>query len=138
MFLPQPNGAISVCYTLSSQTVNGYRYITDNLHLPFGGFYPETWIVERNPWRRSTAETGRTPPSAPPHEHKEPLLAWSDDPLTDLNAQQRELERINTELGFLLPQPEHEENGKMTAEGRYRVWKEIWLLNYLGISGHHQ
>ncbi len=137
MFLPQPNGAISVCYTLSSQTVNGYRYITDNLHLPFGGFYPETWIVERNPWRRSLqklVERHRLRLS----RHKEPLLAWSDDPLTDLNAQQRELERINTELGFLLPQPEHEENGKMTAEGRYRVWKEIWLLNYLGISGHHQ
>lgn len=137
MFLPQPNGAISVCYTLSSQTVNGYRYITDNLHLPFGGFYPETWIVERNPWRRSLktlVERHRTRLA----RHKEPLLAWSDDPLSDLNAQQRELERINTELGFLLPPPEREEKGKMTAEGRYRVWKEIWLLNYLGISGRHQ
>lgn len=136
MFLPQPNGAISVCYTLSSQTVNGYRYITDNLHLPFGGFYPETWIVERNPWRRSLktlVERHRTRLS----RHKEPLLAWSDDALSDLNAQQRELERINTELGFLLPMAEREEKGKMTAEGRYRVWKEIWLLNYLGVTGRH-
>jgi hypothetical protein len=47
-FLPQANGGISVCYTLSSQTVSGYRYLTDNLYLPFGGFYPENWLVERN------------------------------------------------------------------------------------------
>lgn len=137
MFLPQPNGGISVCYTLSSQTVNGYRYITDNLHLPFGGFYPETWIVERNPWRRSLPNLVARH-RARLSRHKEPLVVWTEDPLTDLNAQQRELERINTELGFLLPHAEQEENGKMTAEGRYRVWKEIWLLNYLGISGHHQ
>lgn len=137
MFMPQRNGAISVCYTLSSQTVNGYRYITDNLHTPFGGFYPETWIVERNPWRRALpALVARH--RARLARHKEPLLVWADDPLADLNAQQRELERVNTELGFLLPHAEREENGKMTAEGRYRVWKEIWLLNYLGISGRHQ
>lgn len=29
------------------------RYVTDNLYLPFGGFYPENWLVERLPWRRS-------------------------------------------------------------------------------------
>lgn len=136
MFVPQPNGAISVCYTLSSQTVNGYRYITDNLHLPFGGFYPETWIVERKPWRRSLPHLV-TRHRARLARHREPLLVWSDDPLTDLNAQQRELERINTEMGFLLPHAEREEHGKMTAEGRYRVWKELWLLNYFGISGRH-
>lgn len=137
MFVPQPNGAIAVCHTLSSQTVNGYRYITDNLHLPFGGFYPETWIVERNPWRRSLPELV-VRHRARLARHKEPLLVWSDDPLADLNAQQRDLERINTELGFLLPHAEREEHGKMTAEGRYRVWKEMWLLNYFGISGRHQ
>ena len=44
-FLPQGNGALSVCYSLSTNTVSGHRYVTDNLHLPFGGFYPENWLV---------------------------------------------------------------------------------------------
>ena len=136
-FLPHINGAISVCYSLSSQTMNGFRYVTDNLYLPFGGFYPEPWLVERNPWRRSLkglvarhrARLARS---------QEPLLPWTDDPPVDLNFQQRQLEQINTELGFLLPYNEREENGKMTTEGRYRVWKEIWLLNYLGRSQRYE
>ena len=30
----------------------------------------------------------------------------------------------------------HDEKGRITWEGRYRVWKEIWLLNYFGIAGN--
>jgi hypothetical protein len=68
----------------------------------------------------------------------EMLAPWSTDPLNDLNSQQRELEQINTELGFLLPQTEREDYGKMSYEGRYRVWKEIWLLNYFGRSKRYE
>ncbi len=137
MFLPQMNGAISVCYALSSQTTGGARYVTDNLYLPFGGFYPEKWVVERNPWRRSLPRLVRRH-QARLKRSGESLESWSTDALTDINAQQRQLEQVNTELGFLLPHAEREENGKMTTEGRYRVWKEIWLLNYLGISMRYQ
>ena len=35
------------------------------------------------------------------------------------------------------PQGAREENGKITYEGRYRVWKEIWMLNYLGRSARY-
>jgi hypothetical protein len=66
-----------------------------------------------------------------------PLVAWDLEPLGDLNQQQREVERINTELGFLLPHAEREENGKISHEGRYRVWKEVWLLNYFGIASRY-
>src|SRR5437868_647533 len=52
-FIPQANGAISVCYGVNSVTADGGRYLTDNLYIPFGGFYPENWYVERAPWRRS-------------------------------------------------------------------------------------
>lgn len=136
-FLPQANGAISVCYSISSQMVSGFRYVTDNLYLPFGGFYPENWLVERNPWRRSLEAMLKR------HRQrvaagKELLLSWNTDPLNDLNSQQRELEQINTELGFLLPHAEREDFGKMSFEGRYRVWKEIWLLNYFGRSTKYQ
>jgi len=132
-FLPQANGAISVCFSLSSNTVSGYRYVTDNLYLPFGGFYPETWLVKRSPWLRSL------PKLVAAHRDRlarggEILTPWTTDPLNDLNLQQRELEQINTELGFLFPHGEREEHGKISHEGRYRVWKEYWLLSYFGRS----
>lgn len=135
-FLPQANGGISVCYTLSSQTASGYRYLTDNLYLPFGGFYPENWLVERNPWRRSLAQLVAR------HRNRiaranELLVPWTVEPLGDLNTQQRELEQVNTELGFLFPYGDREDHGQITYEGRFRVWKELWLLNYFGVSARY-
>jgi hypothetical protein len=132
-FLPQGNGALAVCYSLSTNTAGGYRFVTDNLHLPFGGFYPENWLMSRNPWRRSLAGLVKL------HRERvarsgEQVVPWTTDPLTDLNGQQRELERINTELGFLAPHADREEHGKISHEGRYRVWKEYWLLSYFGKS----
>lgn len=59
-------------------------------------------------------------------------MPWTTEPLGDLNLQQRELEEVNTELGFLFPRSQREDHGKITYEGRYRVWKELWLLNYFG------
>lgn len=136
-FIPQANGAISVCYAATSLTVDGGRYLTDNLYIPFGGFYPENWFVERAPWRRSLprllarhrariAKAGATP------------VPFTAEPLVDLNAAQRELDQLNTELGFLHPHAEREDLGKFTHEGRYRVWKEIWMLNYLGRSARYE
>lgn len=136
-FLPQASGAISVCFAATSVSTDGRRFLTDNLYVPFAGFYPENWFVERAPWRRSlprllarhrrrVAAAGAT---------VEPLTA---DPLTDVNAIQHELDQLNTELGFLHAHPDREEHGKFTHEGRYRVWKEIWTLNYLGRSARYQ
>ncbi|MBA4136392.1 MAG: hypothetical protein C0518_03645 [Opitutus sp.] len=132
-FLPQDSGAITVCYSLSTETQSGRRYVTDNFFLPFGGFYPENWFIERNPWRRSLprmvarhlqrmADAGETP------------VAWETDPLDDLNRQQQNMEQVNTELGFLLPHADREEHGKITPEGRFRIWQEAWLLDYLGMA----
>ena len=44
---------------------------------------------------------------------------------------------MNTELGFLNPQGAREDHGKISNEGRYRVWKEIWMLNYLGRAARY-
>lgn len=136
-FLPQNNGAIGLCYTLTSITDAGERYITDNLTVPFAGFYPENWLVERRPWSRSLARLLE--------RHRARLLAakvtavsLSTEPLNDLNFAQNELDRLNTELGFLHPHPEREDFGKITHEGRYRVWKEIWMLNYLGRAQRYE
>lgn len=128
-FIPQPSGAITACFALTSLTADGARYVTDNFYVPFAGFYPEDWFVERAPWRRSLARLWSR------HRARlagATLVPFAVDPLTDLNDTQQELDRVNTELGFLHHPPQREDLGKITHEGRYRVWKEIWMLNYLG------
>lgn len=136
-FLPHSNGAISVCYGVSSVAADGARYITDNLYIPFAGFFPEKWFVERRPWSRSLprliarhrariANSGAV------------IVPFENEPLADLNEAQQELDQLNTEMGFLHPQPQREDLGKFTQEGRYRVWKEIWMLNYLGRAARYE
>ncbi len=132
-FIPQANGALSVCYAITSVTADGRRYLTDNLYIPFAGFYPEHWFVERAPWSRSLPRLLA--------RHRARLeragvtgVPFTTEPLADFNDVQRELDQLNTELGFLHPQGKREDLGKFTYEGRYRVWKEIWMLNYLGRS----
>ena len=137
VFIPQVNGAISVCFAITSVAEDGTRYVTDNLYIPFGGFFPESWFVERAPWRRSLPRliarhrarlaTAGVQPSP-----------FAVEPLADLNNAQHELDRLNTELGFLHPHHEREDLGKITHEGRYRVWKEIWMLNYLGGAARYE
>jgi len=135
-FLPQANGAIDVCYSLMSIACDGSRYVTDNLYIPFGGFYPENWFVDRRPCCRSLPRLLA--------RHRKRLAAanvvlapFAVEPMADLNEAQRELDRVNTELGFLNPQGAREDHGKISREGRYRVWKEIWMLNYLGRSARY-
>ena len=136
-FIPQASGAISVCYAVTSLGADGSRYLTDNLYIPFAGFYPENWFVERAPWRRSLPRLLA--------RHRARLAAAGVDvvpvavePLADLNESQHELDQLNTELGFLHPHAQREDLGKITHEGRYRVWKEIWTLNYLGRSARYE
>ena len=137
LFVPQENGAITVCYSLATLVAGMRRYVTDNLYIPFGGFYPESWHVERSPWRRSLlrlvarhrARLEKSGDTAQP---------WEINPNDDINQQQQHMEMINTELGYLLPHAEREEFGKITPEGRFRIWKEAWLLDYLGIAGRYR
>lgn len=135
-FLPQPVGGLAVCFQLATRLADGDLLITDNHYLPFAGFYPENWLVERKPNIRGFDKLFQ--------RHRRRLDAvrraidpWSAEPLTDLNAQQVELERLNTEMGFLLPGAAHEEHGRISYEGRYRVWKEMLSLNYFGVAARY-
>jgi hypothetical protein len=135
-FLPQANGAVSVCFALTSVTAEGSRFVTDNLYIPFAGFYPENWFVVRYPLCRSL------PRLLSRHQRRvgasgEVLVPFTSDPASDLNVSQHELDQLNTELGFLHAPGEREELGKITYEGRYRIWKEIWLLNYFGKAARY-
>ncbi|GAB5558834.1 MAG: hypothetical protein SynsKO_04810 [Synoicihabitans sp.] len=136
LFLPQPTGNIVMCASMASQNADGTRYVTDNLYLPFAGFYPENWLVDRRPWRRSLKSL-LDRHRARIEQETEPLQVWETEPLADLNAQQHALEQVNTELGFLFPHHERDEFGKMTSEARYRIWKESWMLGYFGRSARY-
>ncbi|MDR1789290.1 MAG: hypothetical protein LBR12_02905, partial [Opitutaceae bacterium] len=135
-FLPQPRNRLTTALGFSTNTTAGDTFVTDNHFLPFAGFYPENWRLERRPLVRSAARLLRI--------HQTRLAQagagatpWTTEPLADLNAHQAELERVNTELGFLSKTAEREEQGSITPAGRYRIWKEYWLLNYLGRSARY-
>ncbi|MEO6875002.1 MAG: hypothetical protein ABI222_09285 [Opitutaceae bacterium] len=136
-FIPRASGAVNICFAVTSLTASGCRYVTDNLYVPFAGFYPESWFVERVPLCRSL------PKLLERHQARltragETAVPFTVEPHVDLNATQGELDRLNTELGFLHSQPEREDRGKITHEGCYRVWKEIWTLNYLGRAARYE
>lgn len=133
LFFPQRGGSLAACSIFSSVTRSGKRFITDNVFMPFGGFYPEDWHLVRRPLARSLGGLYGLHQKRI-HRESEEVVAWeeADEPLNDLNEQQRILEKVNTDLGFLLPRYLQEEHGKITSSGRFRVWLELWLLNYLG------
>jgi hypothetical protein len=133
LFIPQRDATLSMCYIFSSCTKSEKRYITDNVFIPYGGYYPENWHIVRKP--KINTITGVF------NIHKkrlknsvETIVEWNNEPLEDINQQQRLLESTNLDTGFLYPSNMHEEHGKISNEGRYRMWKEIWLMNYLGIT----
>lgn len=136
-FIPQANGAISVCFEVATLTDDGRRYLTDNLFIPFAGFFPENWFVERKPWCRSLPRLIKRHRARLARAGVKPA-PFTFEPLADLNNAQHELDRLNTELGFLHPHHERDDLGKITHEGRYRVWKEWWMLNYLGRAARYE
>jgi hypothetical protein len=136
-FIPRANGAVNICFGITSLTANGKRFITDNLPVPFAGFYPEQWFVERAPLCRSLARLLDRHRARLDRAAEVPA-GFTVEPHEDLNATQGELDRLNTQLGFLHAQQDRENLGKITHEGCYRVWKEIWMLNYLGRAARYE
>ncbi|TVP76537.1 MAG: hypothetical protein EA353_11830 [Puniceicoccaceae bacterium] len=133
LFFPKSTGGTTACFTITSLAESGERLITDNLFLPYGGYYPENWSISRRPL------VGSLPGLLHLHgrrivRHSIEPIVMEEDALEELNEQQRILERLNTETGFLVPRQRREEDGKITAEGRYRLWKEMWSLAYLAKS----
>jgi len=133
LFIPKRKGGATSCYTITTNGADDRRVITDNLFLPYGGYYPDGWDISRKPMIGSLKRLLSI-------HHKRVLKSslqpqsFEDDALSDINAQQNILERFNTETGFLVPRAQQETEGKITSEGRYRLWKEMWLLAYLGRS----
>jgi hypothetical protein len=133
LFVPKRKGGATACYTLSTCDNNDRRLITDNLFLPFGGYYPDGWSLSRKPLIGSLKRLLKLHYKRLKNSTLE-AIQLEDSPLEELNDQQRVLERLNIETGFLVPRHDQEEEGKISYDGRYRLWKEMWLLAYLGKS----
>jgi hypothetical protein len=132
MMLPNVQGNTAVCLSFYSTTRAGDFIVTDNIFLPFGGFYPENWDVERRPWMRGAGDLLNR------HRERidakaEPLIPFVTSPLEQINEDQRSVEQLNRDLGFLHPVHEQHELGRLTAGGKARIWQEIWTLAYLGL-----
>ena len=131
LFMPTRKGGTSPSYTIKTYTEPEEWVITDNLSLPYGGYYPAHWNMCRKPLIGSARKLLLL--------HKKRLkkmnlqsVAIKDSAIEEINEQQRVLERLNTETGFLVPRHLREKEGKISANGRYRIWKEMWLIAYLG------
>jgi hypothetical protein len=132
LLLPNERGSCAVCASFLSVTKSGKTLLTDNVFLPFGGFYPDEWSVERRPWTRSIGKL---------HDrHKaridavaEPLQPFTSSPYEQIRQDQQHLEQLNQELGFLTNPHDVEDLGRLTPAGKARVWQEVWTLAYLGL-----
>jgi hypothetical protein len=133
LFVPKRKDRSAAFYTLSTNGKNNSRLITDNHSLPFGGYYPENWNFVRKPLVGSLDKLFRLHKKRSIKTRFE-TVPFEDEPLEELNNQQYLLESLNTKCGFLNPQQYREENGRLTYDGRYRLWKEMWMLAYLGRS----
>ncbi|MGF1453000.1 MAG: hypothetical protein ACFB21_13115, partial [Opitutales bacterium] len=136
LFFPQASGSIQTAHQLMTRTKEGELVVTDNSFLPSAAYWPNDWFVERHPLVRSLPKLAR--------KHRRRLREFAVEPapwpegeaVVELNEHQRILERLNLRRGFLQPYERREENGRITRQGRYRLWKEIWLLNYFGSTIH--
>ena len=102
-------------------------WYTENLTNPFGGYYPDKWIVNRLPLLGSINSLLKKHKRAVT-KSKTSLVPFDSTVLDEVNAMQTELKNFNQKIGFLTPYNEF----KISQEGRYRIWKEMWLLAYLG------
>jgi hypothetical protein len=132
LFIPNKGLTRTVSFNFTSLTASDHRYITDNLTIPFGGYYPENWLIVRKPTIRKIENLYQL------HlerlkDNKEVFITWDNSVLEDVNYQQTLLEKENVENGFLYPKSEFEEKGRFTSEGCYRIWKQMWFMKYLGV-----
>lgn len=133
LFFPNARGHETLACTFHSLAQDGVRMVTDNLFIPFGGFYPESWLVERRPRTRSIEKLYQRH-LARCDAHGQALEPIEQDPLEEIRLCNREMERLNRELGFLSEVSEEEEIGRITSAGRVRVWMEVWTLSYFGLA----
>lgn len=132
LFIPDPKNRIHLYFSLYSVSKSGTQYITDNQNMPFGGYYPDHWAVQRYPLCHSLKSLLKEHLS----RRKRTDQSWVclDDEsavVHNLNQCQRELELKNRQMGFLL-YLKSEDGKQISPKGCFRIWTEMWLLAYFG------
>jgi len=130
LFIPNAKNEIKLFYSLFSHKTSGEYLLTDNQNMPFGGYYPDHWTVNRYPISHSLKKLLK--------KHREAMIEsegeWTElegDIRTKSNRLQWELEKKNREMGFL-NEPNREDKQQISSEGCFRIWIEMWLLAYFG------
>lgn len=130
LFIPNAKNEIKLFYSLFSHKTSGEYLLTDNQNMPFGGYYPDHWTVNRYPISHSLKKLLKKHREAMSESEEE----WSEvegDIRTKSNRLQWELEKKNREMGFL-NEPNRENKQQISSEGCFRIWIEMWLLAYFG------
>ncbi|MDA0848209.1 MAG: hypothetical protein O2827_00450 [Verrucomicrobia bacterium] len=130
LFIPNAKNEIKLFYSLFSHRTSGEYLLTDNQNMPFGGYYPDHWTVNRYPISHSLKKLLKKHREAMSESEEE----WSEvegDIRTKTNRLQWELEKKNREMGFL-NEPNREDKQQISSEGCFRIWIEMWLLAYFG------
>ena len=130
LFIHHANHEIKLFYSLLSMQKSGETLITDNQNMPFGGYYPENWTVNRYPVCHSLRQLLKKHRELV-DKNKETLVTLNEDMRTNTNRLQWELEKRNREMGFLKI-PVSEDKRRISPEGCFRIWIEMWLLAYFG------
>lgn len=137
LFVPKGRGETEPSFILTNVNKEGASIITDNYNMPYGGFYPDTWKHVRNPLKGSLVKLKQLHDQRLKNNTTE-IVPMGDEPLEYLLEQQLTLEELNIKKGFLFPRREQNDKGKITQEGCYRLWKEMWRLAYLGRPLYNQ
>ncbi len=127
-------GVILDQVVFNSMTAEGDVIVTDNIFMPYGGFYPETWTVNRFPSVRKIEIIAKRHLDILASKSDSCCVKFEEEAKTWIDRSQKVLEEVNVAAGILNERRDREEFGKMTGEGRYRIWKELLLLNYFSVS----
>ncbi|MBO94693.1 MAG: hypothetical protein CMI32_07335 [Opitutales bacterium] len=84
-------------------TTDGKRYVTDKAFAPYGGSFPENWVLDRKPLSRSPVNLLKLHSERMEASGKE-FLARKDLPLDDVKEKNRLFKKTNEEQDILNPQ----------------------------------
>lgn len=128
-FVPSLFSGIKEYFSIISRDEDGSLWLTENLNHPFGGYYPDNWRVTRSPLSGSIHSLLKKHKLNVSQSNAK-LVPIVSSVLEEVNTMQTELKNFNQKVGFLMPNNEY----KISQEGRYRIWKEMWLIAYLGCT----
>jgi len=134
LFVPRAGGrpALFAIFTTHGEEKT---LLTDNVWLPLGGALPPHWVLRRRPFVGSLRRLHALHVREARRLGLEPRPV-GEDLVEQVNDEQDYLDQVGTEEGLLFPRSQRAELGKLTGPGRYRIWKQMLLLQIFGKVGH--